>query len=411
MSNLDHLIATATSHPIVPWLGWIVLGVIAVWATLNQIQKTIPEDPIDRLKETFGAPTLPHVIALGAVVLWLTLALVLSVGLITLLIEIVWNTVQPEGREAKGDFRFLLTKTTALTAVLGALIALPFTMLKLKHTAAQTRHAANVLFNEKLNDATADLYARYQKSETKDDQHVDVWHDDIIRRNGAIDRLGALVADEPRMAPRVARILSIYLKEMSDAHPAEEDPGSITMGTAPGTVFHAVHKRSDMRSAFLELSRIRRDAAAYLKNAPIDLSHINLQCAHSSNLNLSGVDLSFSRLDSSFIRAADFQSTYLLGVTLNGALLLNVKLNKKTNLAVESAVGLALNSTDLSSCGDVSKLIENAFGDKSVILPSGVEKPNWPDAELDTDEFMEEWDLFKQDPDAYVPPQLRGDGS
>lgn len=195
MNRLTQMLST-------PWVPWIILGVISVGVLLRRVWKPVPDNPIARIKKTFGAEDMPNVLAVAIVLLWAALGAVLAAGLLMFLAEIVWGTVRPKTPAGESDFRFLLTTTTALTAVLGGLIALPFTALRLKHTATQTRHAANVLFNEKLNDANTDLHARYQTTEKQEDgTYVDLWQDDIIRRNGAIDRLEALAVEDPSFAP------------------------------------------------------------------------------------------------------------------------------------------------------------------------------------------------------------------
>jgi len=52
------------------------------------------------------------------------------------------------------------------------------------------------------------------------------------------------------------------------------------------------------------------------------------------------------------------------------------------------------------------------FGEGSVTLPDGVDRPpHWPAAEADLLpwEFDAEWRRWRDDPDAYVPPERRGE--
>ncbi|MBU1279054.1 MAG: pentapeptide repeat-containing protein [Alphaproteobacteria bacterium] len=384
MNRLTQMLST-------PWVPWIILGVIAVGVLLGQVQKHVPDDPIARIKKTFGADDMPHVVALAIVLLWAALGAVLAAGLLTLLAEIAWGTVRPETPAGESDFRFLLTKTTALTAVLGGLIALPFTALRLKHTATQTRHAADVLFNEKLNDANTDLHARYQTTEKQEDgTYVDIWKDDIVRRNGAIDRLEALAVEDPSFAPRIARILCVYLKEMSSEHRAEEMPQGLYGVAIRDWARGLTVKRSDMETAAQVLGRLHDKTGVPAKDLAIDLSRVNLQAMRLSELN--------------------FEHATMNGVKLNGAELSGASLNGDTDLTAVHATGAALRAVNLKGVPKLEDLVTSAFGDASVILPDDIKhlvKDTWPDEELDDKEYHEEWNRFAKELKAYVPPQRR----
>ena len=197
---------TLTSHPMTPWLGWLVLGILVIFWMVGQIRPHLQEDPIEKLQKTLGAEGISGWIVTIAVFMWGTLLMVLFAGLIMFLTDIAWSLALPVTDEDKADFRFLLTKTTALTAVLAAVVAFPFTVIRLRLTAEQNQNAAkqtqnalDVLFNNKLNEAVESLHSRYQV--TIDEK--DIWKDDIIRRNGAIDRLEALAVERPYEAPRI----------------------------------------------------------------------------------------------------------------------------------------------------------------------------------------------------------------
>ena len=443
MNRLTQMLST-------PWIPWIILGVIAVGVLLGQVQKHVPDDPIARIKKTFGAEDMPHGVALAIVLLWIALGAVLAAGLLTLLAEIAWSTVRPETPTGESDFRFLLTKATALTAVLGGLIALPFTALRLKHTATQTRHAEDVLFNEKLNDANTDLHARYQTTEKQEDgTYVDIWKDDIIRRNGAIDRLEALAIERPVMAPRIARMLCVYLKEMSREYPAEPAPEDVR------EIFPWVHnlsvKRSDMESAAQVLGRMAKATGIDPQILAIDLRGVNLQAMDLSDLNFAKANLGEAHADGAFLfnttlkdahlhyvslvkaiaRNVDFtncimESSYLIGANLRGCNFENACLNASdltyadvdqsyfkstffdgnTNFDVRDIGRASFRDTDLTDLEIDVQMFEHAFGDASVLIEPFPE--HWPDYELDDEEFErenEECTVFGMD--AYIPPQLR----
>lgn len=70
--------------------------------------------------------------------------------------------------------------------------------------------------------------------------------------------------------------------------------------------------------------------------------------------------------------------------------------------------GAAFRSCDLSRIENVGDFAELCFGDYSVALPIDIDRPNhWPDTVLDDATYDAEYQLFRDDPDAYIPPQNR----
>ncbi|KPN63356.1 Uncharacterized protein YjbI, contains pentapeptide repeats [Aliiroseovarius crassostreae] len=455
-----------TTHPMTPWFGWLGLGTILIFAALGQVRPYIPEDPIEKLQKTLGATNLPYSLFLFLLLFWATIALLLFTGLLSVIWQVIAAMLPAapdtaEGKAAQWEYRLLLTKLAALTTVLGATIALPFTIIRLRLTNEQTRHAENVLFNTKLNEAVESLHARYQATEWKrKDGYVDIWKDDIIKRNGAIDRLENLAIERPEEAPRIARILCVYLKEMSKEHPPETPP----KGTAPDELIRWARglkiKRADMQAALHALARIHQETKIPPKELGIDLYKVNLQAmtfkqprfnapnfehavlsdsyldganligtklnratlnrasligakldwAELENAELNGAKIVGAQLSEANLTQAKLQfaelgytscfNTYFNGAVLNGTILTGVKTN-----------GASFRNVDLSMLMNVDELIEHAFGDRSVILPDDVPFPidRWPDAKLDNEAYWQEYRRFLSDPGPYIPPQHRND--
>ncbi|NVK47817.1 MAG: pentapeptide repeat-containing protein [Rhodobacteraceae bacterium] len=437
--------------PIFPWLGWIIMSALVLILSGSILFKS----KLSALKKTFGAESLPHWLTLLMIAIWGAIALTLTLGLLILITEIVVTIVTPE---TEGTFRFLLAKTTALTAVLGAVVALPFTVLRLRLSMEQNRHNQDVLYNDKLHNAITDLHARYQKTVGEKADRRDVWEDDIIRRVGAIDRLQALVVERNEMAPRIARTLCVYLKEMSREHPAvpyPEDRSNQSLISWRSKI--AAQKRADMEAAAQVLGRLpsilkltpKTDRKRY-KEIDVDLSETNLQ-----GMALGGLDFCYARADRGFLDQAVLNGANLYGAVLyqavlNGASLKGTKLNlavlyeavlngarldgaalnaawfsearldgarldgavldELTDLRAVHAKGAALRSVSLKDVRNLENLLDGAFGDASVILSEDA-KPlaadKWPDTELEDNEFEKEWELFKKAPSSYIPPQLR----
>ncbi|NRP12512.1 Secreted effector protein PipB2 [Aliiroseovarius sp. xm-d-517] len=431
-----------TTHPMTPWFGWLGLGTILIFAALGQVRPYIPEDPIEKLQKTLGAANLPYSLYLILLLFWATIALLLFTGLLSVIWQVIAAMLPAapdtaEGKAAQWEYRLLLTKLAALTTVLGATVALPFTIIRLRLTNEQNRHAENVLLNTKLNEAIESLHARYQVTERQgDDGYVDIWKDDIIKRNGAIDRLENLAIKHPEEAPRIARTLCVYLRELTRDHRPETPPE----GATPDGIRHWAQnlqvKRSDMETAAQVLGRLSEKAGIPPKDLAIDLSGVNLQAMRLDRLNFEHAILNACHLDGARLNWTELNGARLNGAKLNGAMLNGAELNgarlnwaelngaKLNGAELNGAMlngaelngaelnGAMLNKfTDLRDAEYVTEFVKSAFGDRSVILPDDVPFPidRWPDAELDNETYQDEYARFRENPDAYIPPQHRND--
>jgi hypothetical protein len=409
---------------------------LAIWSFPNLPKRYI------HAKQKLYAEQVPHVVFVAVLAIWTALFLTLLAGLFSfigeiaaeMLIPLAVGTDQNEATNAfekQRQFAFLITKTGALTAVLAAVVALPFTVIRLKLTAKQNKHNENVLYNDKLHEANNDLHAQRQVSvKTKEGKYESIWEDDIIRRNGAIDRLEALAVEDPAFAPRIARILCVYLKEMTAEHPAEQMPTDIEIEDTWEWARALKVKRSDMETAAQVLGRLHEKTKVPPKDLAIDLSGVNLQAmvlnglnfehAELNHVNVDGAQLNDAALNGAVLYRAQLNDAELNGAQLNRAQLNEAQLNRAeldqaqldeyTGINALRATGTALQSVFLKKVKNLKDLLAQSFGDASVTLPEDMQylvKDKWPDTELSYEEFKAEWELFKQDPDAYIPPQLR----
>ena len=112
-----------------------------------------------------------------------------------------------------------------LSGMIVAMIGAPLVVWRTSIAQDQTKTAKEALFNDKINAAVSDLHAQRQITKwDKNGKAQNGWEDDLTRRNGAIDRLAGLASEEPRSAPRIARTLSMYVKELSRKFPAKDAP-------------------------------------------------------------------------------------------------------------------------------------------------------------------------------------------
>lgn len=317
-------------------------------AITGKVEKGAEKKP---LLERLGlAQVNPGIVLLGAV-LWGLIFTHLYVGLIWMIWE-VWTSDAPVTGPT-GDWRFTLAKFTALTAVLGAVVAFPVTVVRLGLTRQQTRNAEDVLYNEKINEAARSLYATRTITKKVEDSEAgviwrDMHEDDIVRRNAAIDALEELARERPAEAVRISRMLSVYVRELSREHPGEEVPEDLKPGELQDWARGLRPKRSDMYSAVLSLGRMRLRHAAQFAEERIDLRGANLQGMTLSADNLSfegtlferaamqGADLTWAKLQGADLELADLRGADLSTAELKGANLSGAEMQEAELKAVKS---------------------------------------------------------------------------
>lgn len=378
---------------------------------------------------------------LGAV-LWVGVVTILTAGLLGLIVDVLSNALPR--RDAPDDiweFRFKLVQLTALTTVLGAAVALPLTMARLRLTRRTNKTAEDALFNDKINEATKGLYARRQVSVLgKDGKHEDVWKDDVIQRGAAIDRLEGLAQEKPQEVPRIERLLSVYVREISAEVPAQAPPKDATPDDLRKWARALPGLRSDMEKAAQTLGRVADIAPDRLTNGEIDLRGANLQradlrgaklehallqgaklqgahlfeaqlkgthlsrvqlqganlfeaqlqrahlsgaCLQAENLGktrLQGANLGGARLQGADLSGAQLQGAYDDGARLQGAYLAWARLDIATSLTAANTRAAALKEVDLNDVAIGPHQIRIMFGDASVNLPNGTtpDHQGWP---------------------------------
>jgi hypothetical protein len=219
----------------------VVLATIVALAVFLFQTRDAPDakkrGPVARLQDALGLDRVPPPLVVLAAFVWTVIACLLLMGLVGLVLDIATQAVIPQAAPSDGTatanalrteqwaFRFRLAQLVALTTVLGAVIALPITLKRLQLAREAADHAEATLFNQKITDAAADLYAQRQVTRWAENNKAENgWEDDIVRRNAAIDRLEGLVAERPEEAERVSRLLSGYVREISRQNRAAPHP-------------------------------------------------------------------------------------------------------------------------------------------------------------------------------------------
>lgn len=345
--------------------------------------------------------------------------------------------------------------------VLAALLGAPFVIWRSYVAAKQARiqdvqtriqdeqkHIQfEALFNDKINTAAADLAARKQVTRvvhqgTDNECILTEWQDDLVTRAAAIERLEGLATERPEATRRIARMLSIYVRELSREYRAIFPPDLDDVDELQAWAKGLEPIRADMESAVQSLGRLQRIPNHGLRNGDIDLRRSNLQgfdlknlefsYANFSEAHIEGAELHLAQLKGAKFFAAwmlgcdlceadleraDLSVTLLRGADLShakmrdadlswanvlgadmswvdfcGANLRKIKMNRETSVRSSNFLGAAISETDASTFEHLQPHFYHVFADGSVQLPEGHNRPeHWVDEELEGYYFEKIW--------------------
>jgi len=418
MDQFIPLLTAITTSPIFLWLGGFALAFAAMLGLLMQVKPVErPERTslLKNLRHAMGAERLPLFWFTLITLIWATIFSLLFIGLLQVIYETVWGSFNLTKREELWDFRFLLTQLAGLTAVLGAVVALPFTVIRLRLSTEQNAHAKDSLFNDKLNAAIADLHAQRQVTIIEGGERIDIWQDDIIRRNGAIDRLEALADERKDMVQRIAAMLSVYLTELTREYPAQHPPKGATpddlrQWASALTPQRSDMQRSDMEKAAQVMGRILNIKGITPETLTLSFVGVNLQGCDLSGLDFRNGKFLGAQMQGAILRRAQMQGAILIDAQMEGAYLSWAQMDRSTDFSDADTTQASLKSVDLTKVPISPDQVQSMFGDGATDLPASIPRPDhWPIDDLDWKEFDDEWALWKSNPGAYVPPQDRED--
>ena len=439
-------------------LFWVlVIGIVLASVLFSQLplsRFTGQRPPLEAFQAKLGLSGLNAGLFFLILLFWGALFLLLSLGLVWLIYSTLTEGL-PAGKDAEAEWRFALTKLVALTGVLGAVVALPFTLVRIGLTRQQVDTAKEALLNDKIDVAVSDLYAQRQITVKEDEAYHDIWEDDITRRNGAIDRLEGLVAEDKTLSPRVIRMLSVYVRELSRTGAKAQEVTEGLEGDALSKWVRGLRvQRSDMEKAVQTLGRLPvfkddqgRTTRPDLTGANLqrmDLSGLDFENAQLRGARLQGADLTGAQLRGATLRGAkvqwaqlfraemegadltgaQMQATNLTGAKLQGADLTRVGLewsylgpaqlqgadlkyaqfDPDTDLRAATLLGAALRLVDFSNIPQIADHLEHLFGDDTVKLPPNITAPaRFSQTYEDYEAFLTAWRAFQrsigQDPE------------
>jgi hypothetical protein len=340
------------NHP-VTWVFIVMVGVVfgVQWITARPAPDKNPDKThaITRLQSRMGLHEIHRSIFVLAMLLWGAVFGTLFLGLLAVLWELILSALpDPENARDVWSWRFSMVKLTALTATVGAVVALPFTLVRLTLTRRQTETNVEALFNNKIDAAVSDLHAQRQVTRWTRDDASNGWEDDVTRRNGAINRLEGLAGEDPNAAPRIARMLSVYVRELSREFHAEVAPETNDVEAIKEWTKSLEPARSDMQNAAQVLGRLKSVSGLALEDGEIDLRGANLQGCDLSGLNFNKALFGGAKLQGANLSNAELQEANLGNAKLQGAKLFIAKL-QGADLSDAKLLGADLRLTKLQS--------------------------------------------------------------
>lgn len=258
-----------TVLPIPPQYFWTILSVlgmllgsILVFLILPRTSSRDANNSSERIKAQLGLEGLSDAVLLFGVSLWGIVFVAVLFGFVLT----IWETLLSsslKNAEQVFDWRISVAVLTASTATLGAVVALPITLIRLGLTARQTANSEDALFNDKLNAAAANLAARRQSTRTslKEGQEIILteWEDDLVLRSSAIDRLESLAAERSSEASRVIRLLAAYVREASSGSSVYSSLSELDHPEAVKYANENRSNRSDITAAIKTISRLPKN--------------------------------------------------------------------------------------------------------------------------------------------------------
>lgn len=227
-----------------------------------------------------------------------------------------------------GEFKDTEAQSNAIRntgLVVAAIIGVPFVIWRTAVAQKQANTAIESLFNEKINAASVDLHAMRQRWDGKENN---IWEDDIVRRNVAIDRLEGLANERPDVVHRISLMLSVYVRELSKDHPAKTPPENASPGELKDWAQGLSVDRPDMEHAVQVLGRLREIKGINPEDVVIDLRKANLQRFDLSNLNLEAANLEGACMQGAFLSSSNMLKVDIGWAKLHGAKFFDVMMRR-----------------------------------------------------------------------------------
>lgn len=234
-------ITTYISHPSWAAISALALGLVIYFGRPKDTDPIDDQGLLSRLHDTLGLPVPKFATALLAVI-WTGLFLIFLSGIVWTVLDALTRLPSAINDKGIADLRWSLLTVTAVTAALGAVVALPFTMARTTHSGRQTKTAEQGHITDQINTAVAGLGAEKTADRQRRNNAGNLLYEDgnngkpvfkkpifekvtlpnIEVRIGAIYALERIAQDSDRDHVRIMEILCAYVRENSPANSADE---------------------------------------------------------------------------------------------------------------------------------------------------------------------------------------------
>ncbi len=342
-----------TQIPLPPHLFWpLLIGAFVVLPLLILSQDS--HFRFGKLQAHLGLGAMWKPIFALSVFLWSIILALVLLGLGQTIFEITWATL-PQAREEIWDFRFAIALLAGLVATLGGVLALPFTLIRLRLTQEANDTTEQGLITDRINSAVDGLGAK---------RTVKIDGEDHTEPNIEV-RIGALLALE-----RIARQnldFHIQIMEILCAYVRQN---------APADVSPMPHRpRSDVQMTLTIMGR--RDDLQ--KNRELSEKSQNSRygyrlCLQDCNLNgadLSSLDFSYALLEGSSLYCANLSRTNFSCADLTKAHLQEANLTEAV-LARADLTAVNLNFCNLFRVNFNRSILKDAYLFKAVLIEANL---------------------------------------
>ncbi|PHR56296.1 MAG: hypothetical protein COA43_14145 [Robiginitomaculum sp.] len=198
--------------------------------------------------------------------------------------------------------------------VLAALFGAPFLVWRTFVAAKLARISSESLFNDKIDSATHALTSQREITRIIEQDGNEVvlrqWEDDLVARMAAIDRFKDLVRENENFAPRIVRLLTIYIRVNFPCENFDLTEG-LTIRRTP---------RIDLQKAVDTIGRIYKIAVQVdSSNWRLDLKGCNFDGVDFSRGYFRATNFSRCRFEASSFREGNFEGCLFYGSLLNYA--------------------------------------------------------------------------------------------
>ncbi len=214
--------ATVTTLPISPGSFWtiVILVIVLVCACLLVAlwkSDAPPKDGWRAFVEALGIARFPNYLTMPSVAVWGALFLALLIGIPGVIHGIFFG----ESAADPVERRWLLLSLTALAAAMGAVVALPFTLIKTRQNERQTRATEEGLITDRINNAVEGLGAEkkvdrigrpvtFKDAEDKEETVIQ-WQGETLPEGDVLEKGDWQVFSEtlPNLEVRIGAILAL----------------------------------------------------------------------------------------------------------------------------------------------------------------------------------------------------------